>query len=625
MQKEKKVKPSSRLKKDKQRDLYVEELIADVTADFERRRAERVRLERQWELNMNFLAGNQYCFINGRGEIASEDKKFYWQNKAVFNHVAPIVESRLAKFSRITPTVFVRPKSDDDVDVENANLAEKFMEGVFKRANLEDVIKKGTNWSETCGTAFYKVVWNNDAGSSLGVVDGREVFEGDVEIFAVSPFEIFPDSLYVQDVQDCNSIIHAKAMSVADVKQKYGVTLSGSDIGVFSLSGENCALSMGKTKKDVLSDAVLVIERYEKPCERFPNGRIVTVAGDKLLYVGDLPYVNGGSGSRAFPFVKQISIDVAGEFFGISIIERMIPVQRAFNAVKNRKHEFLNRLSMGVMTVEDGSVDTDDLAEEGLSPGKVLVYRQGSKAPEMMSMTDVPADFNQEEDRLLNEFVIISGVSDVVSSSSNATLSSGTALEILVEQDNERLVFTAESIRRCYLEIAKQTIRLYSQFMGEVKAIKYHDKSGKFKVVYANKKAIGSDDVYLDSENELLSSHRQKKEMILKLYQSGLLNDDNGKIRASTKEKVLTLLGYKDLDYKKGISRLHEEKAQAENPKIRKLGMPIEEIDDDIIHIDEHTRYILSEYESLTENEKTLLCKHVSEHKARLNINDKGE
>lgn len=625
MQKEKKVKPSSRLKKDKQRDLYVEELIADVTADFERRRAERVRLERQWELNMNFLAGNQYCFINGRGEIASEDKKFYWQNKAVFNHVAPIVESRLAKFSRITPTVFVRPKSDDDVDVENANLAEKFMEGVFKRANLEDVIKKGTNWSETCGTAFYKVVWNNDAGSSLGVVDGREVFEGDVEIFAMSPFEIFPDSLYVQDVQDCNSIIHAKAMSVADVKQKYGVTLSGSDIGVFSLSGENGALSMGKTKKDVLSDAVLVIERYEKPCERFPNGRIVTVAGDKLLYVGDLPYVNGGSGSRAFPFVKQISIDVAGEFFGISIIERMIPVQRAFNAVKNRKHEFLNRLSMGVMTVEDGSVDTDDLAEEGLSPGKVLVYRQGSKAPEMMSMTDVPADFNQEEDRLLNEFVIISGVSDVVSSSSNATLSSGTALEILVEQDNERLVFTAESIRRCYLEIAKQTIRLYSQFMGEVKAIKYHDKSGKFKVVYANKKAIGSDDVYLDSENELLSSHRQKKEMILKLYQSGLLNDDNGKIRASTKEKVLTLLGYKDLDYKKGISRLHEEKAQAENPKIRKLGMPIEEIDDDTIHIDEHTRYILSEYESLTENEKTLLCKHVSEHKARLNINDKGE
>ena len=45
------------------------------------------------------------------------------------------------------------------------------------------------------------------------------------------------------------------------------------------------------------------------------------------------------------------------------MIERIIPVQRAYNAVKNRKQEFLNRLSMGVITVEDGSVDTDDLAE----------------------------------------------------------------------------------------------------------------------------------------------------------------------------------------------------------------------------------------------------------------------
>ena len=43
------------------------------------------------------------------------------------------------------------------------------------------------------------------------------------------------------------------------------------------------------------------------------------------------------------------------------MVERAIPVQRAYNAVKNRKHEFLNRIAMGVLTVEDGSVDTDNL------------------------------------------------------------------------------------------------------------------------------------------------------------------------------------------------------------------------------------------------------------------------
>ena len=39
---------------------------------------------------------------------------------------------------------------------------------------------------------------------------------------------------------------------------------------------------------------------------------------------------------------------------------------------------------MGVLMVEDGSVDTDNLEEEGLSPGKILVYRQGSVKPQLM-------------------------------------------------------------------------------------------------------------------------------------------------------------------------------------------------------------------------------------------------
>lgn len=67
------------------------------------------------------------------------------------------------------------------------------------------------------------------------------------------------------------------------------------------------------------------------------------------------------------------------------MVERTIPIQRAYNAVKNRKHEFLNRIAVGVLAVEDGSVDVDNLETEGLSPGKILVYRQGSNPPRLMS------------------------------------------------------------------------------------------------------------------------------------------------------------------------------------------------------------------------------------------------
>ncbi len=600
---------------EKEGEARIKKIISQVEKDFEERQKARLPLERQWELNMNFLSGNQYCGINGRGEIIDESKAYFWQNREVFNHIAPIIESRLARFSRVTPTISVRPNTDDDKDVAAANGAEKLIALAFKNSDLESVARKVNTWAETCGTGFYKVVWNNQGGELVGEADGQKVYEGQAEILPVSPFEIFPDSLYSESLSDCNSVIHARAMKVADVAQKYGVILKGEDVGVYSLTGSS---GINGKSKSAISDAVLVIERYEKPTLEFPNGRLITVAGGKLLYMGELPYINGENGTRTFPFAKQESLTRAGSFFGVSIIERLIPVQRSFNAVKNRKHEFMNRLSMGVMTVEDGSIDVDDLTEEGLSPGKVLVYRQGSKAPEIMADMTMPADFNEEEEKLINEFVIVSGVSDVSSSSSNARLSSGSALEILVEQDNSRLVMTAEIIRRAYLEIARQTVRLYAQFMAGVKAVKYTDAQNNTKVLYAGKESFNCDEVYLESENELLYSNSQKKEMIFRLFDSGLLSDEEGKLRPSTKEKVLSLLGYKDLDYQNGIARLQEERALKENELIRKEEKAIEEIDDDKIHIDEHTRYVLSEYQSLNEEQKTRFYAHVKAHKQRI-------
>jgi hypothetical protein len=353
-----------------------------------------------------------------------------------------------------------------------------------------------------------------------------------------------------------------------------------------------------------------------------PDGRLITIAGGKLLYEGTLPYINGERASKTFPFVKQNSIVNAGRFFGYSVIERLIPVQRAFNAVKNRKHEFLNRLSMGVMMVEDGSIDVDDLVEEGLSPGKVLVYRQGAKTPEIMSETNMPEDFTEEENKLINEFVIISGVSDVTSSSANASVSGSTALEILIEQDNSRMLPVAQEIRECYLEIARQTVRLYAQFMAGAKVIRRRDAFGKIKLFCVEKNALVSDDVYLENENELLYSNRQRKDMIFKLYDSGILTDEDGRLRPSVKAKVLSLLGYKDLDYAKGLYQLHEEKAQNENERMRREEVNVDEIDDHALHVDEHIRYALSEYNDMHEKTKERFYAHVKAHRQKLKENN---
>lgn len=63
------------------------------------------------------------------------------------------------------------------------------------------------------------------------------------------------------------------------------------------------------------------------------------------------------------------------------LVERLIPLQKEYNNIRNRKNEFIDRLSFGTIFVEDGSVDLDELSEDGIAPGRIVVYRQGSVPP----------------------------------------------------------------------------------------------------------------------------------------------------------------------------------------------------------------------------------------------------
>lgn len=614
-----------RLKKKEVKNEFYEALAQEVTKDFERRREERKTLERQWQLNMNYLMGNQYAEISPTGEVCERESDYYWQNKNVYNHIAPIFETRVAKLSRVRPLMSVRAQGDDEGDLKSAKMATSLLNSTFSRLDMSEIIYRATLWSETLGTAFYKVTWNNEGGKKLGELDGKPVYEGDIKVSAISPFDIFPDSLFHEEISDQKSIIHAYAMHVDKVREIYGKQLIGGDINVFTLAEAKGLYSLNGTKRvtgGVVHDNVLVIERYEAPCEKFPNGRVVTVSEGEILNVSELPYINGEEGRRVLPFVRQVSINQAGCFFGVSVIDRVIPLQRAYNAVKNRKHEYLNRLSMGVVTVEDGSVDTDALIEDGLSPGKVLVYRQGSTPPRYMTNSTVPPDFSYEESRLEQEFVNVSGVSEFSRNSSviNQNMS-GVALELLVEQDETRLVTSAENIRRAVKVIGRQIIRLFKQFVTVTRMMRVAGRGNSVELYYFNASDLSSDDVVFDTENELSYTPAQKKSLIYDMLSAGLLSDENGNMSQRTKSKVLDLLGFGSLSGAQDITNLHIEKAQRENLALMNEEREVEEFDEHELHVTEHTRALLTEdFSSQLKAKQRILC-HLKKHKAYMEQN----
>lgn len=608
-----------------------EKIVESVLEDFKYRQMERKNFENSWQLNINFFLGNQYSYISPSGEIMEYGKQYFWQEREVYNHIANLVEIRLSKLSRVRPSLNVIPFSDDENDIACAKTSRKILKAVSHTININKILTQGTMWSEICGTVFYKVDWNNNAGKIIGKDTNNQLLrEGEVDVQVVSPFEIYPDSNTYNSVEECMSIIYARSFHKDVVKNNWGVDVEGKDIDVFTLDSVSTSGGLGYSTlsnsmaKKLKKDQVLVIEKYEKPTLEFPNGRLIIIAGDKLIYMGELPYINSVEGKRGFPFIKQSCIPTPNCFWGTSIIERCIPIQRSFNAIKNRKHEFLNRLTMGILSVEDGSLDLENLEEEGLSPGKVLIHRQGAAAPTLLPTGSVPIDFQNEENSLLNEFINVSGVNDLATSDYLAGGNiSGVALQLFIEQDEVKMLTTVEEIKSCVKNIAKQILRLYKQFVITSHVSRIIGANGKIELFHWKGSDVNSEEIVFDVDGELNESPAQKRSMIFELLKSGLLHDNNGQMSSYTKNKVLEQLGFGIWETSRDLNTLHRNSAIKENNKLlhnSQIKSPYE-IDDHDIHISEHIAFVLSgEFEKYKNDElETKMLNHINKHKSMLN------
>lgn len=618
--------------KKKNLDLENQQLVAKILNDFEERKLERKPFERQWQTNANFVVGNQFCSIDSLGNTVNFDSDYEWQENQVYNYLASMYESRLAKLARVRPQMTVLPSTSEEKDIKSAKVSKSILKSVEHKLNLSRIIAKATKWSELTGTVFYKVIWNSDSGRTIGIDEkGRSIKEGDVEITVCPPFEIYPDNVACESIEDCRSIIHARAYHIDQIKQNWGIDVKGEDIDVISCdstenaTGANFMAMNTSVIKTTKKNHAIVLEYYERPSFEYPKGRLVIVAGKQLVFNGDLPFQNEEDKQYGFPFVRQISQEQSNNFFGSTIINRIIPLQRALNATKNRKYEFMNRIAQGILAVEDGSVDTDLLEEEGMKPGKILVYRQGSTPPSYMASGGLPGDFSAEEDRIMNQMTVMSGLSDLTSAITTYANMSGTALRLLIEQDDAKLTTSAEEIRSAIKIVGAHILRLYKQFVTNKRVGRIIGGDNReVELFYFDSSNISSEDIVFETENELTETVAQRRSMVFELLNAGLLTDENGKLNNRMRSKVLELLGYGIWEQGQDMASLQRNKAQKENISCvnDKKQLEVQEIDDHEIHIVEHTAFLLTDTLS-EDNEQHLklremILNHISEHKNKI-------
>jgi hypothetical protein len=207
-------------------------------------------------------------------------------------------------------------------------------------------------------------------------------------------------------------------------------------------------------------------------------------------------------------------------------------------------------------------------------------------------------------------------VSELVQNSTPVRVTSGVGLQLLLSQDDSRLSATVTCIERALKEVGRQILRLYRQFAGTARVMTLVGENKKTQLYYFNASSMDVNDLQFESKETV--SPEQKKETLLKLYEAGILTDEEGKLSMENKQRILDAFGFGSYENARDISALHIAKASEENLDLKHADLVPDEYDEHTLHVTEHTRFLLStEFKRVKNSEevKKRFLAHIREHK----------
>ena len=620
--------------------LYAEDVVDYITSELERRREDRASLELQWALNANFLSGHQNCDINMASRTICEESNVTRADKErrVYNRIAPLMETRHANLKSIDYDMVVNPRTVDIDDYAKAKISTKILDYCQNVTDFNSKKDKLIAWSELTGTAFTLSYWDPNGGDIIGydnisVQDENGIAltrqipikSGEIAFGLVSSYEVFPALLTVQEIEDQPNIIIEQVWDADRVYDVYGIHTDGENVENYVLTPiDNGVTGHGRQNtvmgitRETREHAVRIITYLENPSRDYPNGRYITVIRDKIVYYGDLP-------AGIIPLVAVKSKTVAGQFFGKSVIQDLIPLQRSYNNIVNKIHDFIDTVANNGWLIPEGCiVNEEEIEAHGIESGASIIYNGNFGKPEIVQFPDPPSVVITERNQIASDMEYVAGVSQLMVYGDAPTgITSGVAIENLRQIDSTRMSLTGDNIRDGVVAMAKIWLKLNKRYSVGYRTIQI---SGTDDIGYAYTWCaddINSYDVVFSAENELRHSKDQQRQDFIQAFQLGFFTDDTGKISREFKRKAWELFRLGNMDDVMSMDELQQKHARRENTFLEQGIIPQRtQYDDDIIHIEEHKRYAISvDYKLMQKNMPEYAAKfdeHIAVHESEL-------
>lgn len=616
--------------------LFSDDIVSNILNELERRRGDRASYELQWQLNADFVAGNQNMDIDFAGKRLIQDDFAHdrVKERRVYNRISPLMDTRLANLMSVSYEMFVKPRTGEAEDAAKAKISTKLLDYCQSNTNFTDQMNQLLQWAEICGTAFTVSYWDKNAGeviAEMAVADDNGVemppvpiHIGDLAFGLLSPYEVFPESLTVQNIADQHDIITEQVFDVDTVRSVWGIDLPGESTEAYTITSQpngtsghgqqNNTFGISRVTRE---GCARVVTYYEKPTLLHERGRMIVVVGDRLVFHGELP-------AGIMPIVAYKSREVPGWFFGKSPIEALIPLQRSYNEIQNKIMDYVHVIVNAPMMAPEGSLDLDEVQSMGgIQAGDIIQYAPGRGEPHYLEYAPFPPLLTAQRDQIAQDMEYTAGVSQLMVYGAAANSASGAALNTRREIDMTRMSLTADNIRDGVIQTAKIWLKLNKEYSIGYRTVLIAGDDDMAGIVTWCSDDINSYDVEFSAENELRHSRDQQREDFVNALQMGLFTDDNGMISKDIKRKAWDLFKTGNLEDVLDLEDQQRKNARYEVTLFQKGVIPRDDkYADDAIHLEEHLRFALSndyrELESKMPNWAAVFDEHIEKHRANI-------
>ncbi len=517
---------------------------------------------RQIMVNVNYYVGNQWIGWNASVRRIQALPLETGTVRVTRNKIRPRVTTLLAKHIKNKIKYDVIPGSKDQSDIDAAKAADKYLRVLWQELDfstatrdifLNMLIKK---------RCWVKTWFDAEAGPDITPAEGDRGYEqwaggdqkplhmGVIRARVCDPLSIVHNTDATCE-QEIRWIIERKATDVDEIFERYGIRVQP-DANLEYLNAYDItqagADGIGAYQATRLKNMALLYEMWVKPCKEYPGGVKITVAGGQQLdytdQAGELPY-------QLFGYIP-----IPGTLLFDAIVTDMLAPQREINTLRSMIATHARRLGNAMWLNPIGSNADEEMLVNEVA-GIIEYSPVGGAKPERVQAPDIPSFYGQELANNAIDLDDMSGAREVSQGRMPAGLDTLGGLEIMVEQENEKLTVASQNYEQGMKKVMQRILRLLKAHYTEERQGRLLGENNESELVSFNGSDLtGFEDINVIQGSSLPDMKAAQQERIMVMWKSGAIVKKDG---TPDTAKLLRLMGLGD------STELFEERALDEN------------------------------------------------------------